>query len=113
MIIPHQSWTRGWLKSLRSHHVAAAHVDWVLLSLVKFGAAYLLTLRPVPNGEVVARLIDFSGWVAPTTYFMKTWGVNGFNLDGKKFVDTVVGLAGFAATTSFTYAWFKIVVAWY
>ena len=112
MILAHQPWG-GSLVRLRSRHVTIAHVDWIMLALLQIAAAYILSLRQVPDAYLMAQLISFSGWVAPLTYIAQAWGINGFRLDGRRLVDTVVGLLGFASTSSFTYAWVKIVMAWF
>jgi hypothetical protein len=111
MTIAHQPWGGAFVK-LRSRDVAMAHVDWIMLSLVQIATAYILTLKVVPEALLLARLIAFSGWYAPTVYMLRAWGINGFRLDGRKAIDTVVGLLGFTGTAAFTYAWCQIVRAW-
>jgi len=113
IILPQQPWMGGLLQDLRHAQVTTAHVNWIVLALVKIAAAYVLSMRSVPDAVTVAYLIDFAGWVAPIAYFMQAWGFNGFRLDGKRFMDSLIALAVLVATAGFTYAWFRIAMVWW
>ncbi len=113
MLLPHQAYAPALAVRLRSEGVRHAHVDWVMLALVQFAAAYALTLRKVPDADFCGRLIAFNAWYAPVVYFLRPWGINGFRLDGKKVIDTVVGSLGFVGICAFTYGWGQIAWAWW
>ncbi len=115
MLIPHQVWGDdfAFAMRLRSRHVAMAHVDWVMLALVQFAAAYAMSLKSPPQAFIVSRCLVFNGWIAPTVYLAKAWGINGFRLDGKRGMDTLIGLAGLMGVIAFTYGWAIIVGSWW
>lgn len=115
MLLPHQAWgpSSSLATRLRSRDVAMAHVDWIMLALVQFAAAYILTLKAVPSAHVVARCLAFYGWVGPSVYMARAWGINGFRLDGKRMWDTVMGTLGFTGILAFTYGWAQIVGVWW
>jgi len=115
MLIPHQVWgnNSAFATRLRSRDVTMAHVDWVMLALVQFAAAYAMSLKSPQQAFIVSRCLVFNGWVAPALYLAKAWGINGFRLDGKRGVDTLIGLAGLVGVVAFTYGWLMIVWAWW
>lgn len=115
MLVPHQVWGNGsaFATRLRSRDVTSAHVDWVMLALVQFAAAYAMSLKSPPQAYIASRCLVFNGWVAPAVYLAKAWGINGFRLDGKRGVDTVIGVVGLAGVVAFTYGWLQIVRAWW
>lgn len=117
MLVPHQPWAKdnALAKKLRSTHVTSAHVDWVILALMQAGAAVVLerVRMPLADARLVARCLVYSGWAAPTTYFFKAFGINGFRFDGRPTLQSLVGLVGFTATSVHTYAWIMIVRAWF
>lgn len=115
MLIPHQVWGNdsAFAVRLRSRDVTMAHVDWVLLALVQFAAAYAMSLKSPEQAFIVSRCLVFNGWVAPAVYLAKAWGINGFRLDGRRGVDTLLGLAGLVGVIAFTYGWAQIVLAWW
>lgn len=113
MLLPHQPWSKGLLAKLRSKDVTSAHVDWVILALVQIATAFVIYQQPVPFAVWVARGIAYSGWVAPSTYFLRAWGINAFRMDGKKAVEMVAGLIALSGTVAFTIAWCVVVAAWF
>jgi hypothetical protein len=115
MLIPHQVWGNGsaFAVRLRSRDVTMAHVDWVMLALLQFAASYAMSLKSPQQAFIVSRCLVFNGWVAPAVYLAKAWGINGFRLDGKRGVDTLIGLAGLVGVVAFTYGWAQIVRAWW
>lgn len=115
MLIPHQVWGNdsAFAVRLRSRDVTMAHVDWVMLALVQFAAAYAMSLKSPEQAFIVSRCLVFNGWIAPAVYLAKAWGINGFRLDGKRGVDTLLGLAGLVGVIAFTYGWAQIVLAWW
>lgn len=116
LLFPRQPWAKkyGWAQALRSKDVTAAHVDWVILGLVNVGAALVIPriAHRLDDPHAIARCLVYSSWVAPLTYFFRGFGINGFRITGLN-KESVVGLTGFTATSSFTYAWIKVVQAWF
>ncbi len=117
MLFPHQPWAkdRPLARRLRSPHVTSAHVDWIILALLQAAAAVALPRceARLSDPHRLAWCLVFSGWVAPTTYFVKAFGVNGFRFSGKLNIESLVGLVGFAGVVSHTYAWAALVRAWF
>lgn len=117
MLLPHQPWAKdlALARMLRSKDVTAAHVDWIVLALVQVGAAIVIPRceARLSNPHVVAWCIICSGWYAPTVYFLKAFGINGFRATGKPNVESLVGLMGVSGTMAFTFAWAQIVRAWF
>lgn len=115
MLLTHQPWAKdnALVKRLRSKDVTSAHVDWVILALLQAASAVVLERVRVPDPRTVAWCLVYSSWAAPLTYFFKAFGINGFRATGKPNFESLVGLVGFAATSSFTYAWVMVVKAWF
>jgi hypothetical protein len=110
MLLPRQPWGRRFQRLLH-RGVTVAHVDWVVLALVQFAAAYALSLRPSPYESLIAMGVAFGGWVNPVPYFLRAFGVDAFSFSGGP-MQRVASALGLLSVVALTVGWFSLVQAW-
>jgi hypothetical protein len=111
MLVPHQPWGRRW-KRLHSRDVTAAHLDWMMLAFMQFGASYALANRPLAHGEWIAGALIAGGWLNPVPYALRAFGINAFAFAGDWKQRTSAAISGISSLL-ITGAWVAFVVeAW-
>jgi len=75
--------------------LGSAHLDWIVLAFMQFGAAYILDKFTVAQSSTVAPLLVFGGWLNPVPYIARGLGINAFVLSGgpKQITFALLGAA--------------------
>ena len=96
LLIPMQPWGKNFLKKVRNiNDLRSTHLDWLMLALMQYGAAFALMHLPVTKPAVVSGLLVFGGWMNATPYLVRgIWGINAFSLsgNGKQILAASLGL---------------------
>lgn len=82
MLLPRQKRGGGALAVLLTKDFTAAHLDWLMLAFMQFGAAFVVSTRAIPYSSVMVACLIFGGWANPLSYVFRAFGVNGF--DGRR-----------------------------
>lgn len=112
MLIPLQPWARGLARGFDYKSVGHAHLDWLMLAFMQFGAAFVMKEWPPVRDISTAWLLVFGGWMNATPYLFRAFGVNAFVLAGDWRQILATSLAGLSSA-AVVVAWFKILsVLW-
>src|SRR3569833_2621208 len=83
MMMPMQPWgQRLGVRWPPPRVLMSIHLDFVMLSLMQFGAAAGIHALPGPRDGLAAALLAVSGWLNVTPYLWRAAGVNAFVLAG-------------------------------
>jgi len=109
MLVPMQPWGAWLAAHLPLRALLSAHLDWIMLGLSQLGAAFVMDRFPdETESPRTARLLVFGGWVNPTAYVFRGFGVDAFVLGGGPTQVAAALLAGVSAL-SLVAAWAAIV----
>jgi len=108
MLIPRQPWGRRW-KQLHARDVTEAHLDWMMLAFMQFGASYAMANHSLAHGDWIARALIAGGWLNPIPYLLRAFGINAFAFTGDWKQRTSAALSGISSLL-ITTAWIAIVV---
>jgi len=108
MLIPRQPWG-GAFKRLRSRDFTAAHLDWLMLAFMQFGASYSMTRHAFAHARWIALALVAGGWLNPVPYVMRSFGIDAFSLSGGWKQRLSAGLSG-TSSLLITGAWLAIVI---
>lgn len=112
MLIPLQPWARGLARGFDYKSVGHAHLDWLMLAFMQFGAAFVMKQWPPVGDLTTAVLLMFGGWMNATPYLFRAFGVNAFVLAGDLRQILATSLAG-VSSMAVLVAWFRMVwVLW-
>lgn len=109
MLIPRQPWARG-LRRLRARDLTAAHLDWLMLAFMQFGASYMMTRQAMPHARVIAYLLIAGGWINPVPYVLRGLGIDAFALAGDWRQRTSAAISA-VSSLAITGAWIAILAA--
>ncbi|MBK7859450.1 MAG: hypothetical protein IPJ65_12665 [Archangiaceae bacterium] len=108
MLVPMQPWgARFAPRAALRPALRSAHLDWLMLAFMQFGAAYLLDRWPVTHAPAVAALLVFGGWLNPVPYVMRGFGVDAFSFSGGWKQKLSAGLSGISSL-AITAAWLLV-----
>lgn len=102
MLVPLQPWGKALRRPAVGPALRAAHLDWLMLSFMQFGAAFLLSRNPLPAADWIAPLLMFGGWANPIPYLLRAFGINAFVFGGgpaQRISAAISGLSSVAITT--------------
>jgi hypothetical protein len=108
MLIPRQPWGRRW-QQLRSRDITAAHLDWMMLAFMQFGASYSLTRHAVAHDRWIAIALIAGGWLNPMPYALRAFGINAFSFSGDWKQRTSAAISGISSLL-IAGAWITLVV---
>lgn len=108
LLVPRQPWGEG-LKRLRAKAFTAAHLDWLLLAFMQFGASYTLARHTVPHAGWVAVALVIGGWLNPVPYVMRGLGVDAFAMAGGPVQRASAALSA-ASSLLITASWITIAI---
>ncbi len=104
MLVPMQPWGRRIRLLADRKSLLAAHLDWLMLAFMQFGAAFVLSRWPLPSGSLIAGLLIFGGWVNPVPYLLRGMGIDAFVFAGGAKQRVAAMVSGISAAS--------ILVAW-
>jgi hypothetical protein len=108
MLVPRQPWGRRW-KVLASRDVTEAHLDWMMLAFMQFGASYSMAGRSLAHGQWIAGALIAGGWLNPIPYGLRAFGINAFAFTGDWKQRTSAAISGISSLL-ITASWIAIVV---
>lgn len=109
MLIPQQPWARG-RPRFNAKALLAVHLDLLMLAFMQFAAAFVLSRWLFVYGPAIAWLLVFGGWVNPSPYLFRGFGINAFVLGGPWPQRLAAGLGGVSVLAILT-AWTMILAA--
>ena len=59
MLIPMQAWGKHLRARVNSRALLAAHLDWLMLAFMQWGAAFLISTWPATSARALAVLMVF------------------------------------------------------
>lgn len=77
MLVPRQPWGTRWA-FLKHRDFTAAHVDWLMLAFMQFGAGLILREHPSPRGTLIALSLIGGGWLNPVPYVLRALHLDAF-----------------------------------
>lgn len=104
MLIPMQPWGKALRLPVDPKALVAAHLDWIMLAFMQFGAAFVVARWPIASAETAAWLLVFGGWLNPVPYILRGVGINAFAFAGGVKQRVSASIAGSSALA--------ILVAW-
>jgi hypothetical protein len=112
MLIPMQPWGRGLGRLLpRPRELGSAHLDWIVLALAQFAAAFALQTFPVAGVHLCAWLLVIGGWLNPLPYVFRGYGVNAFVLGGPSS-QRAASLVALSSSLALAGGWGLLAYAW-
>ena len=111
MLIPRQTWGRR-LQRLQGRDFTAAHLDWLMLAFMQFGASYSFTRHAFPHATWIAVGLVAGGWLNPVPYVLRGLGINAFAFAGDWKQRLSAAISG-ASSLAIAGAWIAIVVEWW
>ena len=84
LLLPMQPWGKGLLKRVKNQRdLMSTHLDWFMLAFMQYGAAFGLSVMPIPKAWLVSILLIFGGWMNAVPYLIRgVWGIDAFSLSG-------------------------------
>ena len=82
MLIPMQPWAAGLKAKVHMRALLSAHLDWLMLAFMQWGAVLTMTNWPATRSSTVAILLVAGGWANALPYLFRAFGVNAFVLAG-------------------------------
>jgi hypothetical protein len=99
MLVPMQPWGKALAPRLNLRSMLAAHLDWIMLAFMQWGASYIMSTWPHSASMPCAWLLVFGGWTNPTPYLLRGFGLNAFVLAGsskQRIAASIGGLSSLA-----------------
>ena len=115
MLLPLQSWFPWKAPGKMYKDIGAAHLDWFMLAFMQCAAASILDhhihldAQSQSDISLVTKLMIFGGWMNPTAYVFRGFGVDAFVLGGSK-TQIFAALLGGISSTSIIFAWTKLLI---
>ncbi|PZR14493.1 MAG: hypothetical protein DI536_10580 [Archangium gephyra] len=109
MLLPRQKRGGGALAVLLTKDFTAAHLDWLMLAFMQFGAAVVVSTRAIPYSSVMVACLIFGGWANPLSYVFRAFGVNGFAMGGD-VTQRIAASIGALSSSAITVGWGLILV---
>ncbi|UQA54915.1 hypothetical protein [Polyangium aurulentum] len=111
MLVLMQPWGQAFARRApRLRDLGSAHLDWIVLALMQFGAAYALGCFPVPRAMLAAVLLVIGGWLNPLPYIARGLGINAFVLGGGR-KQIAFALLGALSSAAIVAGWGMILTA--
>jgi hypothetical protein len=104
MLVPMQPWGRSLRPRMNAKAMLAAHIDWLMLAFMQFGAAFIFARWPVTASPAVAWMLVFGGRVNPLPYLVRGFGIDAFVLAGPPVQRAAALVAGVSVAAIIT-AW--------
>ncbi|AKT41185.1 hypothetical protein [Chondromyces crocatus] len=104
MLIPMQPWGKRLAPRVNMKSLLAAHLDWLMLAFMQWGAAFAMNTWSSTRSLAVALLLVFGGWTNPTPYLLRGAGINAFVLAGRPAQIVAASVAGLSSLA--------IIIAW-
>jgi hypothetical protein len=108
MLIPRQPWGQRW-RRLHSRDFTAAHLDWIMLGFMQFGASYAMTRHAFAHAEWIAIALIIGGWINPVPYALRAFGINAFSFSGDWKQRTSAAISGISSLL-IAAAWIAIAI---
>lgn len=111
MLVPRQPWGRALARrGPRPRDLMAVHLDLIVLGLTQLAAAWTVAHFAVHGAEVIAILLVAGGWLNPTPYLVRGFGIDAFVLAGPSR-QRVAALLGLGSSLGLLAAFAMLVVA--
>jgi hypothetical protein len=107
MLVPMQPWGRALRPRTNAKALLAAHLDWLMLAFMQFGASFIFSRWPAAAGTTAAWMLVFGGWVNPVPYLLRGFGIDAFVFAGPPVQRASAFVSGVSAV-SITAAWVMI-----
>lgn len=112
MLAPMQPWGMKWRRKFPRKAALAAHLDWYMLAFMQGIAAAGIAAFGVPSSNTAAWLLIAGGWLNPTPYLFRGFGINAFALAGPPRQWLAASL-GAASVACILIAWALLLPAWW
>ena len=109
MLLPMQPWGKRLRLPVDPKALVAAHLDWIMLAFMEFGAAFVASRWQVPSARTAAWLLVYGGWLNPVPYVLRGMGINAFAFAGGAKQRVSAAIAGSSALAILV-AW--VILAW-
>jgi hypothetical protein len=99
MLLPMQPWGRRFRLPVDPKALGSAHLDWLMLAFMEFGAAFVVARWPVASAGTAAWLLVYGGWMNPVPYVLRGMGINAFAFAGgakQRISATIAGSSALA-----------------
>jgi hypothetical protein len=97
---------------LTSRDLTAAHLDWLMLAFMQFGAAYSFSRHRFAHETWIRAALIAGGWLNPVPYVMRGMGVDAFAFAGDWKQRSSAAISG-ASSLAITAAWIAVPFGWW
>lgn len=110
LLLPMQPWFPFKLSPKLFKEMISVHLDLYMLAFMQFSAASVLENQILTDTMdqarilVIARLLRFGGWVNPSAYLFRGFGINAFTF-GSDLKQNLATSLGAVSATSIVVAW--------
>ena len=114
LLIPLQPWGRRFAGKIHFRALVAAHLDWLMLAFMQWGAAFLMSRWPGTRSLLAAALLIFGGWTNPTPYLLRGFGLDAFVYGGsvaQRLASAIAGLSVVSVITAWSLLVFRLATA--
>jgi hypothetical protein len=109
MLIPFQPWGRQWKARINGKAMLAAHLDWIMMAFMQWGAVHTIGIWPPAHPMLVAWLLIAGSWINPLPYVFRGFGINAFSLSGSALQKSAASL-GALSSIAIIAAWLMICI---
>ncbi|WP_228565167.1 hypothetical protein [Myxococcus sp. AB036A] len=109
MLVPLQPWGKGVATRVNMKSLLATHLDWLMLSFMQQGAAFMMSRWPETASPWTAWLLAFGGWTNVSPYLLRGFGINAFVLGGSWGQRAAAGIA-VLSTAAILSAWSRLLL---
>jgi hypothetical protein len=111
MLIPMQPWAKKLRPGLNAKALLSAHLDWLMLAFMQWGAAFTMLQWPQTRSLWVAWLLMFGGWVNALPYLFRGAGIDAFVFGGRWPQRVAASLSG-VSSLAIIVAWSMVGLSW-
>lgn len=111
MLIPMQPWGKRLARRVNSKALLSAHLDWLMLAFMQWGAAFIMDRWTGTRSLAVAALLVFGGWTNPTPYLLRGFGINAFVMAGgakQRVAALIAGMSSLAIIVGWTILLYRL-----
>ncbi len=110
LLLPMQSWGKAFARAL-PRPWRSVHLDWLMLGLMQFAAAFGLSVLGEPSHPLPVLLLMVGGWLNVLPYVARAYGIDAFVLTGPP-LRFGLALASAASSAAITMGWAWLLVEW-
>jgi len=107
MLIPMQPRAARLRPKLQMRALLSAHLDWLMLAFMQWGAVITMTQWPATRSQIVAVLLVCGGWANALPYLFRAFRVDAFVFGGG-WLQRTAALLGAVSSAAIVVAWAMI-----